>query len=77
MFLTIQIEAPNTSVENLNQVLLDGDSTKPKEVMVQIRNLLDTINSGIIPATVNAISSTVSGTVSGQTGGVFVSLNLL
>jgi len=75
-FLTIQIESRRYSVEDMNKMILDGDSTKPREILIQIRNYLDAINSGA-SALVYAVASSVSGTVSGQTGGDTVYLNLL
>ncbi len=75
-YITLQIHASNDSVADLNQLLLGGDSTKPREVLEKIRNFLDAIDGGNQPSTITAVSSTVAGTVSGQTGGVSVSLNL-
>lgn len=76
-YLTIQITAAGVSVDTLNDVLDQGDSSKPQEVLQNIKNFIDSIQSGSNSATIDAISSTVAGTVSGQTGGTTVSLDLL
>ena len=75
-YLTIQINAANVSAEDMNTKLLEGDATKAREIVLQIRNLMDAIAAGNCPSTVTAVSSTVAGTVSEQTGGDSVSLNL-
>ena len=75
-FITIQIDAASVSVADANQVLLAGDSTKPRNIVQNIENLLDGIKSGTVAAQITAVSSTGAGTVSGQTGGVSVTLNL-
>ena len=69
-YLTIQINAANVSVEDMNTKLLEGDATKAREIVLQIRNLMDAIAAGNCPSTVTAVSR------SGQTGGDSVSLNL-
>lgn len=75
-FLTIQINASDIAVGSLNEVLDAGDSTKPQEILNNIKNLIDSIQAGSNHAVITAVSSTVAGTVSGQTGGVSASLNL-
>jgi hypothetical protein len=75
-YLTIQISAAGLSVADMSSKLLDGDSTKAREVVQQIVDLLEGIEGGNYPSTITAVSSDVAGTVSGQTGGTSVSLNL-
>jgi broad specificity polyphosphatase/5'/3'-nucleotidase SurE len=68
-YITIQINAASLSVA--------GDSTKPREIVQNVQNVLDGIKSGELAASVSISSSTVAGTVSGQTGGVAaITLNL-
>ncbi len=74
-YMTIQINTdPNAagvgpSVGDLNYALINGDSTKPQEVLQNIKNIICGIEAGTIAAEMSVSSSTVAGTVSGQTGG--------
>lgn len=75
-YVTVQINSAGIPVSDMNKKLLSGDHTKAREVVQQLINLLQAIESGDAPSTITAVSSTVAGTVSGQTGGVSVTLNL-
>lgn len=76
-YMTLQINAAGVPVADMNAKLLNGDATKPEEIVAQIRNLLAAIEGGLVPAQISVSSSTVAGTVSGQTGGVAaITLNM-
>lgn len=76
-YITLQISAAGIPVADMNAKLLGGDTTKAREIVTQLRNLLEAIEGGQAPAQLSVSSSTVAGTVSGQTGGVaVVTLNL-
>lgn len=75
-YITIQVNATHASVADMNQLLLAGDSTKPREIIRQIVDFLEGVEGGCDPSSITATSSTNTGTVSGQTGGVSVTLNL-
>jgi hypothetical protein len=68
-YCTIQINAAGIPVADMSAKLLDGDSTKGREILTQLRNLLDAIEGGQAPSSISVSSSTIAGTVSGQTGG--------
>lgn len=73
-YLTIQINTASIQVGDLTTDL--GDSTKPREGLQNIKNLIDALEAGTASGTVTATSSTNAGTVSGQTGGTTVTYNL-
>ena len=74
-YMTIQINfdpsaaGKGPSVGDLSYALKSGDSTKPDEILQNVKNLIDGIQAGVFSADVSLSSSTVTGTVSGQTGG--------
>jgi hypothetical protein len=75
-YLTIQINTPSFQTGDLSTALESGDSTKPREGLQNIKNIIDAIEAGTASATITAVSSDNAGTVSGQTGGVSVTYNL-
>lgn len=64
-YITMQLELPNVSVATLNEMLELGQ----ENTIVNVRNLMDAVNSGTVQASGAIVTSTVAGTVSGQTGG--------
>lgn len=80
-YLAVQINVPGASIGDMNGIL-DGESgggtaSKPHEIIQNLKNLLDAINSMQQSGTVGFTTSTAVVTNSGATGGVAIVANLL
>jgi hypothetical protein len=69
-FLLVRIEAPGVSIGDMNTVLLGGDDTKPTEILNNLADLINGINSRDPSATVDLAVRATTQTITAQGGGV-------
>ena len=73
-FINIKIDAA-LSLADINQIIAPG-STKPREVVQNLENILDGIKSGTISAEIVAQTSTTDPSVGNLTSSSSATLNL-
>ena len=76
-FLMIRIEVPGAAVQSLNDVLENGDSTKPHEVLNNIADLVMGCSSRTPAAQVDCAVRETTQSISADGAGVTASCNQL
>lgn len=64
MYLAIEINVDATSIQDFNDKVLRGGSTKPEQVVNQLINYLQGVQLGQYPGTVQLTSKNASSSIS-------------
>lgn len=73
-FIMIRVEVPGADADQLNAKV--ADSTKAREGVVEIRNLMDAILAGANPAEVDVAVRETTQAITAEGGGTSASYNL-
>ena len=76
-FLMIRIEVPGASIGDMNSVILNGDNSKPTEVLNNLIDLVNGINSRTPAAQVDLAARETTQAISADGDGDTASCNKL
>lgn len=76
-FLMIRVEVPGATVADMNSVILNGDSSKPTEILNNLIDLVAGVNSRTPAAQVDLAVRATTQAIAADGGGNTASVNKL